>query len=278
MTEFRGRVAVVTGGASGIGKAMAARFAAEGMKIVLADVEPAALDEAARELAAAGAEVESVAADVSDPAAVEALAERTYSRFGDAHILCNNAGVASHPAPCWTQSASDWNWVLGVNLWGVIHGVRAFVPRMLASGQEGHVVNTASVAGLTTSPFLGPYHVSKHGVVALTECLEMELQAAQANVHASVLCPAWVRTRIVDSGRNRPSGMTASGTPGAVETQIRALVEAGLDPAVVAGHVLDAVRQRRFWILTHPDFNPFIAARSASILEGRNPDGSARLG
>ncbi len=278
MKDFRDRIAVVTGAASGIGRALAGRFAAEGMKVVLADVEEAALAKASREMAAAGAEVDAVVTDVSSAASVDALAERAYSRFGAVHIVCNNAGVASHPAPCWSQSAGDWGWVLGVNLWGVIHGVRAFVPRMIEGGQEGHVVNTASVAGLTTSPFLGPYHVSKHAVVALSECLQMELQTAGTRLRASVLCPAWVRTRIVDSGRNRPGEAGAARPAGAVETQIRALVEAGLDPDVIAGRVLEAIRGEQFWILTHPDFNAAIAQRASSIVEGRNPEVMTRLG
>ncbi len=278
MKDFRDRIAVVTGAASGIGRALAGRFAAEGMKVVLADVEEAALARASREMAGAGAEVDAVVTDVSSEASVEALAERTYSRYGAVHIVCNNAGVASHPAPCWSQSAGDWSWVLGVNLCGVIHGVRAFVPRMIEGGHEGHVVNTASVAGLTTSPFLGPYHVSKHAVVALSECLQMELQTAGARLRASVLCPAWVKTRIVDAGRNRPGGASAPPLSGAVETQIRALVDAGLDPGVIAERVLEAIRGEQFWILTHPDFNAAISQRASSIVEGRNPEVMTRLG
>ena len=171
MKEFSNRVAVVTGAASGIGRAMAERFAGERMKIVLADVEGGALAKTEAEMKASGADVFAVTADVSRANAVEALAEAVYSRYGAAHIVCNNAGVASRGVPCWEQSVEDWQWVIGVNFWGVIHGIRAFVPRMIAGGEEGHIVNTASVAGLSSSPFLGPYHASKHAVVTVSECL-----------------------------------------------------------------------------------------------------------
>ncbi|HSM76404.1 MAG TPA: SDR family NAD(P)-dependent oxidoreductase, partial [Bryobacteraceae bacterium] len=197
MKEFRNRVAVVTGAASGIGRALAVRFAAEGMKVVLADVEEPALQAAAQELRDAGAAVLALRTDVSQEADVEALAVRTYEAFGGAHIVCNNAGVASRTVPSWEQTSADWQWVLSVNLWGVIHGIRAFVPRMLSSGGEGHIVNTASLAGLTSSPGLAPYNASKHAVATISESLYFELLAVPSSIRVSVLCPGWVNARIV---------------------------------------------------------------------------------
>ncbi len=279
MNEFSNRVAVVTGAASGIGRAMAERFAAEGMKIVLADVEEAALAKTAQEMKASGAEVFASRTDVADAKAVEALAEAVYSRFAAAHIVCNNAGVASRAVPCWEQSLEDWQWVLGVNLWGVIHGIRAFVPRMIAGGEEGHIVNTASVAGLSSSAFLGPYHASKHAVVTISECLYYELAAAESKLHASVLCPAWVNTRIGESGRNRPLGPDAPHpVSDAVTAGIRKLLAAGLSPESVAARVFEAVHEERFWILTHPEWNPAIAKRVEDMLARKNPEMTSQTG
>ena len=271
MKEFRNRVAVVTGAASGIGRALAVRFAAEGMKVVLADVEEPALQAAAQELRDAGAAVLALRTDVSQEADVEALAVRTYEAFGGAHIVCNNAGVASRTVPSWEQTSADWQWVLSVNLWGVIHGIRAFVPRMLSSGGEGHIVNTASLAGLTSSPGLAPYNASKHAVVTISESLYFELLAVPSSMRVSVLCPGWVNTRIVDSARNRPAHLAGlSGAEGASEG-IRKLVAAGLAPAEVAEKTVAAIRDERLYILTHPELNGAIQSRSEAILAGRNP-------
>src|SRR5258706_11754428 len=206
MQSVRDKVAVVTGGASGIGYAMAERFAAEGMKVVLADVEPTALEAACGRLAAAGADVLGVPTDVACGAAVEVLARRTIERFGKVHVLCNNAGV-SVGGPLWEHTEDDWTWVLGVNLWGVVHGVRAFVPIMIRQNEPAHVVNTASLAGLTSNPFLGIYNVTKHGVVTISETLAQELAFVGAPVKVSVLCPGFVQTKIADSHRNRPTDL-----------------------------------------------------------------------
>ena len=200
---LRGRVAVITGGASGIGRALAERFATAGARLVLADVEEPALAAAGADLRAAGAEVAEVVTDVADPGAVDALADAAYQRFGAVHVVCNNAGVVS-TGPSWEQSIEDWQWVLGVDLWGVIHGVRSFVPRMLDGGEPGHIVNTASIAGLLPFPNIAPYDVAKAGVVALSEALHGELRAAGAAIGVSVLCPGVVPTRISESSRNRP--------------------------------------------------------------------------
>ena len=264
MKSFRNRVAVITGGASGIGRAMADRFARQGMRIVLADIEAPALERAVAEMKSRGANVIGVRTDVADSAQVQALADQALATFGAVHIICNNAGVGGNGGPSWQLTEPEWKWVLDVNLWGVIHGVRTFVP-ILREQEEGHVVNTASVAGLLSPPGIAPYNVSKFGVVALTEALYQEFAATERNVRASVLCPAGVKTNILDSGRNRPPGVRAGA--GAPET-IRAQVEKGLDPAVVADRVLDAIRKDRLYILTHPEYNDSIRQRSEYILKG----------
>lgn len=274
MKTFQDRVAVVTGGASGIGRALAERFAAEGMKVVLADVEEEPLAATAREMTAAGASVLAVRTDVAKAADVDALAERAWSAYGAVHVLCNNAGVGGGGLS-WESSLAEWEWVLGVNLWGVIHGVRTFVPRMLAGGDEGHVVNTASVAGLSTAPGMGSYNVSKFGVVALSEVMHHELALLGAKLRVSVLCPAWVNTRIAEADRNRPAEAATNGAANpafeAMRDVVRNAVAAGMPPARVAEMVRDAIRDERFYVLTHPDFVPIVRQRMEGILEGRNP-------
>jgi NAD(P)-dependent dehydrogenase (short-subunit alcohol dehydrogenase family) len=272
MRDLAGKVAVVTGAASGIGRALTERFARAGMKVVLADVEEETLTTAARELEAAGAETLAVRTDVSREDDVEALARRAYERFGAVHVVCNNAGVAV-AGPVWEQSLEDWRWVLGVNLWGVVHGVRSFVPRMLAARTPGHIVNTASVAGLTSAPGLGVYNVSKHSVVTLSETLAKDLAMAGAPIKVSVLCPGFVNTRILDSSRNRPAAFGPERPrPADLEPIIRSLVAAGMPPAEVAQHVLRAVEEERFYVLTHPDFTAQVKERCQDIVEGRTPN------
>src|SRR3989454_8974881 len=204
MKEFRDRVAVVTGAASGIGRGLAERFAAEGMKVVLADVEQSALDQADAEMRERGATVLPVRTDVSKPQQMEQLAQQTLEAFGAVHIVCNNAGVGGPGGPVWERTLADWQWVLGVNLWGVIHGIRTFVPIMLRQETEGHIVNTASVAGLVSLPMLTIYDVTKHGVVTLSESLYQELAMSGSRLRVSVLCPGFVSTNIMDADRNRP--------------------------------------------------------------------------
>ncbi len=276
MKEFKDKVAVVTGGASGIGRAMAERFAAEGMKLVLADIEKGALATAQKEMEAQGATIMAVPTDVSQASDVEALAKKAVDTFGAVHVLCNNAGVGPPGGPLWERSVADWQWVLGVNLWGVIHGVRVFVPIMRAQDTEGHIVNTASLAGLVSVPWMGIYNVTKHAIVTLSETLHHELTLTGAKVKVSVLCPAWVNTRLADADRNRPAELlnpAEETSPQAemVERAIREFLATGLAPQQVADAVFDAMRDEKFYILTHPEGNEAIAARMQDILEGRSP-------
>ncbi|QRK09299.1 SDR family NAD(P)-dependent oxidoreductase [Archangium violaceum] len=271
MKELRDRVAVITGAASGIGLGLAERCAREGMRVVLADVEEEALRRAGAELEAAGARVLCVRTDVSRAKEVEELAKRTLSTFGAVHLVCNNAGVAAGGL-AWEATSEDWDWVLGVNLWGVIHGVRTFVPLMLEQGSEGHVVNTASMAGLLPFHPSAPYQVSKYGVVALTEQLHGSLRMQGAKVGASVLCPGWVRTRILDAVRNRPGGPppppVEPPTPAqaAMNAFFRKEVEAGLSPAQVADQVISAVREQRLYVVTHPEMMGDVRSRMEALL------------
>lgn len=284
MNTFAGRTAVITGAASGIGRAMADRFAREGMKIVVADIEQPALEEAERDLRQNGAEVIAVRTDVSDEAQVKQLASRAKEAFGAVHLVCNNAGVGPPLGPIWEQSATDWKWVLDVNLWGVLHGVRTFVPIMLAHGEEGHIVNTGSLAGVHAGPFLGPYNVSKFGVVALTETLFYELKVIEAKVSASVLCPGFVKTRIADAQRNRPAGSDPGSGPVSAMLAERyrgtfgEMLAKGMEPAVVADKVFDAIRSDQLYIFTHPEFAFLVPWRAQNIIEQRNPDLSVILG
>jgi NAD(P)-dependent dehydrogenase (short-subunit alcohol dehydrogenase family) len=274
MNELQNKVAVITGGASGIGRAVAEAAAGAGMKVVLADIEEAALKETDAAMAASGADVLSVVTDVSVGSSVEELRDKALTRFGAVHLVHNNAGVAVG-GPLWTVSEADWTWVLGVNLWGVIHGIRAFVPVLLEQG-EGHVVNTASLAGLTSPGMLGPYNVTKHSVVTLSETLYRDLEAIGSRVGVSVLCPGFVQTRIAESDRNRPAWAPAAVLPQGVELQgvVRNLVAAGIDPIDVAEKILYAVRNNRFYIITHEDTHAMVETRMRDILEERNPSGA----
>jgi NAD(P)-dependent dehydrogenase (short-subunit alcohol dehydrogenase family) len=267
---------VITGGASGIGLAMAKRFAREGMKLVLADVEEDALRKVEQEFRKAGIPVLAIRTDVSRSHDVERLAEKTLATFGAVHLVCNNAGVAPGGV-VWESTVADWEWVLGVNVWGVIHGVRVFVPIMQRQDTPCHIVNTASVAGLLSVPGMGIYCVSKHAVVTLSECLHHDLTERGSKIGVSLLCPAFVPTGIVDSERNRPALLrnpSRARTPEdqAREEQMRHAVQSGrVSAEMVADMVLDAIRQERFYIFTHPRIKPAIQSRMEDVLNERNP-------
>jgi NAD(P)-dependent dehydrogenase (short-subunit alcohol dehydrogenase family) len=273
MQEMNGRVAVVTGGASGIGFGLASAFAAEGMKVVLGDVEKPALAEAVAKLEATGAEVVGVHTDVSDDGSVAALAAAAVDRYGAIHVACNNAGVGGGGLS-WEAPLSTWEWVLGVNLWGVIHGIRAFVP-ILMQQDEAHLVNTASIAGLAAGPFMGPYNASKHAVVALSETLYHEMALMAPQVKVSVLCPGWVSTRIADSARNRPGGDEEDVAEAPARQLLQSVIERGMPPEELAAIVLDAIRAERFWILPHDDAEPFwrgfVNGRAQALIDRADP-------
>ena len=275
MNEFEGKVAVVTGAASGIGRALADRCVEEGMKVVLADVDVEALTITEASMKGSGAAVLAVRTDVSQAGDVKALAQKTVDAFGAVHLLCNNAGVAGTAAPTWENTLADWEWVMGVNLWGVIHGVRVFVPIMLAQDTECHIVNTASMAGLISCPGLAAYKVTKHGVVTLSETLHHELAERGAKVKVSVLCPGIVNTRIMESARNRPGHLPATEpldpASAAGWEALRQLVPAGMPPVQVADAVFKALRKDQFYILTHPEGKESVRTRMEDILQERNP-------
>ena len=278
MQQLSGRVAVVTGAASGIGLATAQRFAGEGMHVVLADIEPGALADAEATVKAAGVEVLAVVTDVASPEAVDELADAAFTRFGNVHVLFNNAGVAASAATlrrrAWEGPLDDWDWTLGINLMGVVHGVRAFLPRMLANGDEGHVVNTASLAGLVTGA--NPYCVSKHGVVCLTEGLYRDLREMGARLSASVVCPGLINTQILDAERNRGTRTDVAATRPDVQEFVTVFEEAlrtGYGPEVVADHVVDGIRADRFYILpSQPELLTTADARFQGFIDRRNPD------
>jgi NAD(P)-dependent dehydrogenase (short-subunit alcohol dehydrogenase family) len=278
MEDLDGRVAVVTGGASGIGLALARTLAAEGMHLVLADVEAGALDEAAASLAGVGkGSVSARVCDVSSAESVRALADAAFAEHGAVHVVCLNAGVSSSGLT-WQQTEADWAWVLGVNLWGVVHGIRAFVPRMVEAGEDGHVVATSSMSGMAPGPGVGAYGASKAGVIALMESLHMDLSATDSRVRAHVLLPSFTRTRILESQRNRPDALgpgrsAADGTPesGMDRSRVQALLAQGQDPAEVADCVLRAIRADRFWIVPHEPSLERARVRFESILALSNP-------
>ena len=269
MREFAGKTAFVTGGASGIGFALSRAFAEAGMNVVLADVETDALAAAVESLRDFAPCVRGVACDVTDAASVENAASASYEAFGAVHVVCNNAGVGGSVD---NLAVSDWRWVLDVNVMGVLHGIRTFVPHMRAHGEGGHIVNTASMAGVLSPSWLSPYAASKFAVVSMSEGLAKELKPLGIGV--SVLCPGFVRTRIHEAGRNRPEryGPPAGADPGspraAVISQITQLVQSGLDPSDVAARVLAAIREEELYVFTHPgaDWRAKVEERCALIL------------
>ena len=277
MKTLKDKVAVITGAASGFGRELAILCAQEGMRVVMTDVDEKGLQGTDELLKPFGAQTLAMKCNVADAAEVERVAAKTYEQFGAAHLLFNNAGVAS-AGPIWTTTLEDWQWTLGVNLMGVVHGIRSFVPRMLKQGDECHVVNTASVAGLLAVPASSVYCVSKHGVVVMSECLHHELQAAQAAIKVSVLCPAFVNTGIADAARNRPQELAATSAQAAqYEEFVRQATRRGkLSAADIARITLEGVKADRFYILTHPKIKPAIETRMRDILEERTPTSPMR--
>ncbi len=265
MQQLSGKVAVITGAASGIGLGMARAFAAAKLRLVLADIESAALADAAATLTADGADVITVRTDVSDPTAVEALAERAYSAFGAVNVLCNNAGVIENNMPTWEYSLDDWNWVLGINLMGVVHGIRAFVPRMLDGGEAGHIVNTASFGGLISGSATPIYIASKHAVVALSENLHHDFVNRGAPIGVSALCPGWVRTAILESDRNRAEAGGARRQTRAYPTAVSAGYRLG-DRAGRRGTPGSRCDRCRAFLYSHP---PRMARRCPRTLRCR---------
>lgn len=278
MKELAGKVAVITGAASGFGREFARLGAREGMQLVLADVQRDALDATVAELRAAGADVIGEIADVADSGQVAQLADRAFQAFGPVHLLMNNAGVGGG-GYLWENTDKDWNWVLGVNLMGVVHGIQHFVPRMLEAnrhGTPGHIVNTASMAGWLCAPLMGVYNVSKHAVVALSETLHHDLRLAESTIGVTALCPAFVPTGIADSHRNRPHNLANPAPP----TTSQRMAQAASEKAVSSGRMtaeqvarmtFDAVRENRFYVFTHPQILPAAQARYEAALRGEPP-------
>src|SRR5262245_49680166 len=275
MKEFKGKVAVITGAASGIGRGIAERCVSEGMKVVLADIDEANLNQAETELKSMGGTVLGVKTDVSKRSDVEMLARQALDAFGQVSLLFNNAGVAAGGAP-WEATWNDWEWVIGVNLWGVIHGVKVFTPLMLAQNTECHIVNTSSAAGLIVGGSSAPYAVTKHAVVALSESLYFTLQQRNSLVKVSVLCPGLVRTNIINAERNRPAELQNDRVTVSPEMQaslavLKATIEAAMPPLHVADVVFDAIRKEQFYILSHPEWTEVIQLRTDNLLRMENP-------
>ncbi len=278
MKEFKDRVAVVTGAASGIGLETARLFAREGMKVVLSDVEKGPLSKAEEDIRSEGGVVLSVLTDVSKADDIERLAKKTLDTFGGVHVLFNNAGVSSNLDYVWKSTLRDWQWVLGVNLYGVVNGIRTFVPIMLGQDVQCHIVNTSSEAGITAGPALGAYKVSKHGVFSLSETLYHELTRIKSKINVSVLCPGPTRTGIMESDRNRDDILLNDSDEEDLnpyvekaEQALRSDIETGKFPSEIAEIVLNAIRDEKFYIFTHESTMNNIRLRMEDILNGRNP-------
>jgi NAD(P)-dependent dehydrogenase (short-subunit alcohol dehydrogenase family) len=266
-----GRVAVVTGAGSGIGRALAEAFAAEGSVVVVADLDLSAADRTVAGIRSGGGSAQAVAVDVADAASVADLATATVDRFGRVDVLCNNAGVSTFNL-IQDQTLDDWRWVLGVDLWGAIHGLQSFLPILRRQGTPAHIVNTASIAGLLSGvPFIGPYSAAKAAVVSISETLAQELAIAELPIGVSVLCPSSVDTKVMESERGRPAGLgveqrTEAGEGFRLAIRASFTGPTGLTPAHVAGRVLEAVRADRFWVITHPEERPIVEARFAGVM------------
>jgi NAD(P)-dependent dehydrogenase (short-subunit alcohol dehydrogenase family) len=286
MKSFNGKVAVITGGAGGLGRAFADKAHALGMSLVLSDIDAAALDKTRIELAVQGAKVATLAGDVSEAAHSEALAALALREFGAVHCVFNNAGIGCGGL-VWENTVEDWDWVLGVNVMGVVHGVRAFTPLMLEaakrdSSYEGHIVNVASVAGLLTAPMLGIYNVSKHAVVALSETLHHDLALVSPQVKTSVLCPGFTPSGIANSHRNRPKDLQSKTPPTESMMKAQAMVSKAVETGKltakdVANATFDAIANERFWVFTHAGYKPLLDARLDDIRALANPRNMAGM-
>ena len=275
MREFRGKTAVVTGAASGMGRAFATRYAKEGMRVVMADIEAPALEAAANVLRDAGHDVLPVVCDVSKLEAVEALARQAVEAYGGVHVVSNNAGVEGYlDGAIWEATDKDWAWTFGVNFWGPVNVMRTFLPLMLASGEEGHMVNTASTTGLVMGNNM--YGITKHAVVAMTETAYQELKRRDAKVGISVLCPGLVDTRLFEGSRNRPAELRND--PSAPLPEPRRILQGAMPPSQVADIVLQAIRDEQFYILTDRDWDERMKTRLDNVLNRRNPEVAPGLG
>ena len=278
MQDFAGRVAVITGAASGIGRALTEKCIAEGMHVVMADIEEAVLEPVAAELqATTNNQVLPIVTNVAIEAQLRNVLSETLDKLGAVHVLFNNAGVGGG-GNAWNATQKDWDWVLGVNLWSVIYGLRVFIPQMIAQDEPCHIVNTASVAGLIGGSTNALYSVTKHGVVALTENLYVDLKTEETKIGCSVLCPGFVNTNIFNSRRNRPADLTNEAEPPAPTPEdeqriamFREILRQGMQPAEIADIVFDAIRENRLYILPHDHFGEMIRTRAENIVTGKNP-------
>jgi len=277
MQDFQGKTAVITGAAAGIGKAIAERCAKEGMKVVISGINLENLQPLEAQLKSEGTEVLAIRADVSKREDIYNLADAAFETFGAVHLLVNNAGVGAGPT-IWESTWNDWEWVIDVNLWGVINGLKIFIPRMLEQETEGHVLNLASMAGLLPYHTSAPYMVTKHAVVALTEQLQFSLTQRGSKLTTSVLCPGWVKTRIMESERNRPSEFKnkdpekpLTPTEEAALKGMMAAVESGISPEAIADQTFQSIRDEKFYILTHPEYIPLMRVAFDNTIKGLKP-------
>jgi short-subunit dehydrogenase len=272
MKAFKNRTAVITGAANGIGHGIAARCVKEGMKVVLADINKEALKKTEEELKTKGAETLAVLTDVSKAENIESLAKKTLDSFGAVDLLFNNAGVSVAASTSISENTlADWKWIMGVNLWGVIHCVRIFTPIMVQQGTVGHIVNTSSIAGLMSTPGMGVYHVTKHGIMTLSETLYHELRLKKSKIGVSVLCPGHIRTQILEAERTRPIELRNPPNYKTDNQQYQKIIEEGMLPKQVADYVFDAIKENKFYIFTHPEFKKGMQIRMEDILQERNP-------
>ena len=277
MKDLRGRVAVVTGAASGIGRALVLRMVDEGMRVGAADVDEAGIEA----LASESPDIAAIPCDVTEPSSCERLAEAAWARFGGVHLLCNNAGVIGRFAPVWDQDPDDWNWLFSVNVLGLANMLRAFVPRLLDQGAPAHIVNTASEAAFTARAYVGVYHASKHAVLAISETLAQELEEQGAPIRVSMLCPGGVSTRVLDAARNRPADLArereTTGAAAALRARYARDLPRSMAPEDVAEAVIDGVRQDRFYLFSHPDVAGLAALRADAVANDTYPTLNPRL-